>query len=309
MKKTILILLTLCLTLSAFSCGGAGKGTDETLPGTEQPTGTAAPVTDAPSSVSLVFSVMSQNLRCANDPDGNSVKERTVRFEALVRDYYPDIIGTQETTAEWNAFMKRVFDGEYGFVGCSRNGKNAKDGEWNTLLYSTDVFELVESDTFWLTETYDECSKVPDSLYPRICTWALLKEKKTGIEILACNTHLDHSNDDVRAVQVGYLLESLSKYVGSYPMVLTGDFNATVGSGPYQTISAVFSDAHKTAEKDESAVSFTYHAYGKKQNEIDFIFYDPNLSQALSYKILDEMYDGYVSDHYGVICDFRTKGK
>ena len=46
----------------------------------------------------------------------------------------------------------------------------------------------------------------------------------------------------------------------------------------------------------------TYHAYGVYGSEIDFIFHDPQ-SEAVTYEIITKQYDGYISDHYGVIVD------
>jgi endonuclease/exonuclease/phosphatase family metal-dependent hydrolase len=47
----------------------------------------------------------------------------------------------------------------------------------------------------------------------------------------------------------------------------------------------------------------TYHAYEQYGSEIDFIFHDAH-SEAVRYDIVTKQYDGYISDHYGVIVDF-----
>ncbi len=94
--------------------------------------------------------VLSQNLRCADDPNGNSIGERARRFKQLFEEYQPDLLGTQETTAGWNNYLKKFGGSEYGMVGCSRDGREATSGEWNTILYRKDRFELLDSDT-----TYD----------------------------------------------------------------------------------------------------------------------------------------------------------
>ena len=39
---------------------------------------------------------ISFNIRCANDPDGNSIKERAERLKAVLDKYNADIIGFQE---------------------------------------------------------------------------------------------------------------------------------------------------------------------------------------------------------------------
>ena len=252
--------------------------------------------------------VLSQNVRCADDPNGNSIAERAPRLQELILEYKPDLIGTQETTAAWNAKFKGMIRrggiGNYEMVGCSRNGKKAKDGEWNTILYNADRFELLDSDTTWLSDTPNEATKVEGALCLRICTWALLKDKLTGETILFANTHLDHSNDTVRSAQMDILMDYLADRIGQYPFYLTGDFNCVADSVPYRTVTARLQDSHKTAWVDLSTAENTYHAYTVEgHSEIDFIFHNDHTTP-VEYEIISKDYGGFVSDHYGVIAEF-----
>ena len=258
------------------------------------------------------ITVLSQNIRCIDDPNGNSVSERASRFRQLMMEYRPDLVGTQETTSGWNKrfstmikYLDRYTDlGEYGMVGCSREGREATDGEWNTILYRKDRFELLDSDTTWLCDTPDEAGAVEGSLCKRICTWALLKDKQTGETILFANTHLDHSTDEVRSVQMNILMDYLADRIGQYPFYLTGDFNCRVDSVPYSTATERLSDAHKTTWVDRSTATRTYHDYKESGgSEIDFIFHNEH-TVPVSYEIISKDYGGYVSDHYGVIAEF-----
>lgn len=248
--------------------------------------------------------VLSQNLRCADDPNGNSIGERARRFKQLFEEYQPDLLGTQETTAGWNSYLKKFGGSEYGMVGCSRDGREATSGEWNTILYRKDRFELLDSDTTWLSNTPTEATKVEGALCLRICTWALLKDKLTGETILFANTHLDHSNDEVRSAQMDILMDYLADRIGQYPFYLTGDFNCNVDSIPYNTATARLLDSHKTSWVDVSTETRTYHAYQRRGgSEIDFIFHNDHTTP-VQYEIISKDYGGYVSDHYGVIAEF-----
>lgn len=248
--------------------------------------------------------VLSQNLRCADDPNGNSIGERARRFKQFFEEYQPDLLGTQETTAGWNNHLKKFGGSEYGMVGCSRDGREATSGEWNTILYRKDRFELLDSDTTWLSNTPTEATKVEGALCLRICTWALLKDKLTGETILFANTHLDHSNDEVRSAQMDILMDYLADRIGQYPFYLTGDFNCNVDSIPYNTATARLLDSHKTAWVDFSTETRTYHAYQREGgSEIDFIFHNDHTTP-VQYEIISKDYGGYVSDHYGVIAEF-----
>lgn len=256
-----------------------------------------------------LISVMSQNIRCGEDGNGNNIDDRKGRFVKLMNEYSPDLLGTQEATSKWMGIFKAELGKEYGIVGCSRDGENATSGEWNAILYKKSRFELRESGTFWLTDTPNVPSfTVEGASHRRICTWAILYDKVTEQEILFCNTHLDHQSDEIRVKQTEYLMSFMNQYAGKYPIFLTGDFNAAVGSGPYNKVVGKLSDCHKKAELDLSDVKGTFHGYSSTpKSEIDFCFFDKSKADAVTFRIQSEWYSGYVSDHYGVIGNFILK--
>ena len=256
--------------------------------------------------------ILTQNLRCADDPGGNSIAERFFRFRNLVTEYKPDLIGTQETTADWNSHLERMSSfvaaqtdiGEYGMIGCSREGADAKGGEWNTILYRKDRFEPLDSDTTWLSYKPNVARALEGARCKRICTWALLKDKQTGGSLLFANTHLDHGGNDVRSEQMNILMDYFADRIDQYPFYLTGDFNCTPTCKPYETATERLFDAHKTARVDLSSVERTYHTYGETAGgEIDFVFHNERTTPVY-YEIISKDYDGFVSDHYGVIVEF-----
>ncbi len=257
---------------------------------------------------SISIRVMSQNIRYANDGNGNDIKQRAPRFKQLVEMYQPDIIGTQESTATWNAYYQAYFKDVYGMVGCSRDGRNETvSGEWGTILYRLDRFELLDSDDFWLTSTPGKVSRVPGSACNRICTWALLKDKQTGKEFVMANTHLDYTTDEVKLEQYKYLMQGLSGMIEKYPLYLTGDFNATLKSPVYAKASQDLNDPYVKALENRSTVNHTADGYGTSSSDIiDYCFYDDN-SIAVWYKILSEQFGGYISDHFGIIAEFIIK--
>ena len=253
--------------------------------------------------------VMTQNIRYADDGAGKNVKDRAPRFKQLVEMYQPDIIGTQETTEIWNKYYRTYFGDKYGMVGCSREGRDASGGEWGTILYRLDRFELLDSDDFWLTRTPSVVSKVPGSACNRICTWALLKDKNTGVTFVMANTHLDYITEEVKQEQYKYLYAGLSDLLAKYPVFLTGDFNADTNSGTYKTVTKDFHDPYVEAFENRSTVNHTADGYGSSNGNgsiIDYCFYNDR-STALWYKILSEQFGGYISDHFGVISEFIIK--
>lgn len=54
-------------------------------------------------------------------------------------------------------------------------------GEYTTLIYRKERLELVESGTFWQSETPDVAgSKSWDRSLPRIAIWAVFRDRKAG---------------------------------------------------------------------------------------------------------------------------------
>ena len=189
-------------------------------------------------------------------------------------------------------------------VGTFRDGKANAGDEANYILFRTDRFELEESGTFWLhggdTEKID---KIEGALCNRICTWALLKDKVTGDTVLACNTHLDHSNDTIRTAQLTALFGELSYEISQTPTILTGDFNTLRNSEPYKKITAHgLSDGQKMTWKDHSTVDHSCHLYQNDGEIIDYCFHSSDF-RSVSAKIINDDYGGYVSDHYGVLVE------
>ncbi len=261
--------------------------------------------------ISGQFLILSQNLRNRDDEDGNTVSERAERFFQLVDDYQPDLIGTQEATSKWMQLLEDGLSNRYELFGCSRNGPNADSGERNAILYRKDRFTFLRGDTFWLSNTPSEAaSKLNYEGAVRICTWALLQDTETDKTILFSNTHLQNQIGsstfyrDVRARQAEIILYKLrgnGNMISTYPGFLTGDFNGDSSEPFYSALTSEYDDAHTTAISDSSSVEYSFHGYGQTEELLDFCFHSPENITILDYRILDDQYDGYVSDHFGIL--------
>lgn len=257
--------------------------------------------------------VLTQNLRYNDDEGGNTIAERAPRFLQLVRDYQPDLIGTQEVTDEWLLDFLGKFADTYAVYGYPRDDLSNSSSEWNAILFRKDRFDCLGGSTFWLSETPEVVGSKLDyeGGHPRICTWALLRERETGKTLLFANTHLQNGNKKVfgpyreRQLQILFnVLRSGNNYFDAYPGVLTGDFNGTSAEAFYALATSVYRDSHETAIVNNSRVDYTIHNYGRESsNIIDYCFHSPGDLAVLDYQILDKDYGGYVSDHYGVMID------
>ena len=256
--------------------------------------------------------ILTQNLYYTSAGEGHSVHERAERFFRLVEDYQPDLIGTQECTLRWKKLLQSGLGEHYEYLGIPREGLLADDEEWDdAILFRKDRFELQDYGYFWLSNTPDEpLSQLNYDDFCRSCTWAVLTDTKTGKTLLFTNTHLHHQDDEyyqqLRDRQAEILLRYLRRgenKLAKYPGFLTGDFNGTSDEAFYDTITDWYDDSGKTAITNSSNVNYSYHGFGTvvMQQPLDYCFHSPGNVTVLDYRILDDWYGGYISDHYGIL--------
>ena len=257
----------------------------------------------------------------------------------LMDELQPDSIGMQEVTTGWIYRMDTYsFNQSYAGVGEGRT----PGGEASSIYYRKDKFDLVNSGTFWLSETPDvPGTYLEASLYPRICTWAHLRDKVTGYEYIHINTHLDHLGNskggkELRTAQVRVILEYIQSFP-DVPMVMTGDFNhakTTSAENIYamfknilgiseftastgESITGNFSDARTeaadTVSPDAWASMTAYwqegtDSYNPAKKPIDYVFYTTGDFTADVYRNIHYHRDGiYMSDHLPQYCELTVK--
>lgn len=251
--------------------------------------------------------VMSINLlSVGNDDPEKSLTTRSQLVVDLINEYQPDSFGVQEGNLEWLWILKANLS---DYVCVSQTRTSSISDETTAIFYLKDKYNLIDSDTFWLSETPDVIgSSSFDSVDPRICTWVTLENKETGEIYSHVNTHLDFAYSYTREAQTAVLLDGISNLIASdYPIVCTGDFNATQNSAVYQTMTSIFNDTKYLAVTSDSGQ--TYHGmdtYLVQDSLIyDYIFVSSNV-EVQTYKIVDEkINDLNYSDHYAICADFN----
>jgi len=230
--------------------------------------------------------------------------ERGKIVPQLIADYYPDSVGVQECEALWFYHMKAYLP-QYDIVGVGRltGTRGGLSGEMSAILYRKDKYKVVDSDTFWLSETPDKVSKGWDGQKNRICTWAVLENLETGERYAHLNAHLDHQGENAKKNGLALVLEKAQSF--DMPVVITGDFNFEKGTELYSDFAkAGFSDTQDMAE--ETMYGKTYHANkgGEDGLPIDFIMVNNEINDVKTYKIIRDQVDGgYISDHYPIFSD------
>jgi endonuclease/exonuclease/phosphatase family metal-dependent hydrolase len=256
-----------------------------------------------------VLRVMTFNIRYGTADDGdNAWNKRKELLLATIRNFDPDLLGTQEVLAMQADFLAEHLKG-YTLVGVGRDDGRRR-GEFSAVLYKTARFEPLDSGTFWLSETPETPgSKSWDSSLPRIATWVKLRDRQAGNrEICFLNTHWDHRGDVARAESGKLIRRWLAEHARGIGIIVTGDFNvsdshagfralaSSEGDGPH--LVDVFRQVHAEAGPEES----TFHGFSgrRRGRRIDHILVTGDFT-ATAAAIDHTSQDGrYPSDHYPV---------
>src|SRR5687767_13798885 len=96
--------------------------------------------------------VMTYNIRYDNPADGiNQWSSRKEKVFALIKKYDPDIFGVQEALHHQLTDIQNNCTG-YKFIGVGRDDGKDK-GEFSAIFYKASRFDVIEQNTFWLSET------------------------------------------------------------------------------------------------------------------------------------------------------------
>lgn len=206
--------------------------------------------------------VMSFNVRYGTAKDGKNHWDKRKAFLAeTVQAFGPDLLGTQETLGFQRDFLATNLTG-YGVLGVGRDDGRAK-GEMMAVYWRKGRFEKVDGGHFWLSKTPDEPgSKSWDTSLPRMATWVRLKDNRGGRDVLFLNTHFDHLGREARLESARLIRAKIVTLGKDCSVIVTGDFNAGEGSGPYK---ALFGPGGK----DESPVLDSYRVAHPKKGEAE----------------------------------------
>ncbi len=269
----------------------------------------AAAPGQAPAAPSPELSVMSFNIRTLMLSDGLDYWAfRKDHVADLVRKYGPDLAGMQEVfKSQANDLARRL--PEYAWFGPPReDGKRV--GERCPIFYRRDRLELEEQGTFWLSKTPDVAgSRSWDAAFPRLVTWGRFKHKTSGVVFYLFNTHFDHMGETAREMSAKILVERAGKIAGARPVIITGDFNASPDSVPYQTMAAAFRDARAvsaSAPEGPEATTRDFKRDSIPERRIDYVFVSAAVSVS-AYATIADTYDSgrRPSDHMPVMATMR----
>lgn len=252
------------------------------------------------------MTIMSTNVRFYNPLD---TYERSWMYRAplIVEDInavQPDIIGFQESTFIHYDYLTDALDG-YASENAYRDDFILSEG--CPIFYRRDKFELIDSGSFWLSETPDEMSKDWGSEHYRICVYVKLREKASGKEFAVFNTHLDSKSEEARIKGIAVVLEKIRE-LGGVRSYLMGDLNAKENSETMAQAYESFNDSQKLAPVTEDTVTYHNWGTGDSAKRIDYILVSKSGIEVTEYHVVDNCHGGvYSSDHASIYVKTRLK--
>ncbi|MDE5996188.1 MAG: endonuclease/exonuclease/phosphatase family protein [Eubacterium sp.] len=252
--------------------------------------------------------VMSANVRCWT-PQDILKQSWCYRADLIINNIEqeaPSIIGFQEANKWQYAYLCKALP-TYDSVVTYRD--NTIVAESCPIFYNTELFDLIDKGSFWLSETPEEMSKDWGAACYRICSYVILKDKATEKQFVVFNTHLDHISDEARIKGIEVVLDKIEQF-GGLPSMIMGDFNAEEGSQTYISATKNFDDAKYKAETAENLHSATYQNYGKELNgePIDYFMISKTGFHVDKYSVVTTTYNGvYPSDHFPITVELNLE--
>ena len=255
------------------------------------------------------LAVTTFNIRYGTANDGpDAWPLRKDAMIARLRETAPDVIGLQE------ALRGQLDDLHAGLTGYGEAGVGRDDGrtagEYAAILFKVERLELLESNTFWFSDT----PTVPGSRswgnnVTRICTYARFRDKQSGRVFYVFNVHLDHESQNSRERSAGALLRAIERRRDRLaPVIVTGDFNAGEDNPAVQAVAARLRDTFRALHPADSSVgTFNgFHGDSTTGQKIDYIFTDAGFDAVSSGIDRTKRPDGRnLSDHFPVFAVLR----
>lgn len=225
----------------------------------------------------------------------------------------PSIIGLQEVLSNQLSDVKSGLGSSWAHLGVGRDdGKSS--GEFSPILYRSDVFSVLFSETKWLSPTPDVVSFGWDAGSRRIVTLGVFEHIATGKSFIAANTHLDNVSGTARSegikVVVSRIEAAQAAYGNALTVVLTGDFNSDPNGDAYATLRGLGyltevweSGATRLGDNQLTYTGFTTVGISR----IDYCWIGPigeGRVTAQQFEILGNVEEGIIaSDHRAVATD------
>ena len=206
----------------------------------------------------------------------------------------------QENQKRQYSFFKNFLSG-YDSVATYRD--SSIFSECLPVFFRADMYELVDTQTFWLSDTPEKMSNTWGAEHFRICTFVILKNKNTGKEFIVANVHLDYKSQDIRIKSIRLIYERLSKF--NLPTIVMGDFNFTPKSKASALAKKHFVDIGQ-GFRDENEGTFNNFENEYRNKKLDYMLQIPGSFTVNKYKVIEKKYNNhFASDHFPVYAEIE----
>lgn len=159
--------------------------------------------------------------------------QRRIPLVRMIQRHNVDLFAIEEALVRQVDDVQTILGSQFDHFGVARadnttdNASGAFDNEFGPLYWNTDSIQLIDADTFWLSNTpFDVGSKAPQAGNPRICTTGHFNTPAGLITAMA--THWDDQSDAGREVGASLILHraKFEAHTTGRPVILFGDFNS-----------------------------------------------------------------------------------
>ena len=253
--------------------------------------------------ISDPIKIISYNIRYNNPNDGKDIWEnRRETITDFIEKEAPDFLGLQEVNYPQIQYLNSNLI-NYNFIGVGRDDGKTR-GEFSPIYFNESKYNLILSNTFWLSETPDNISVGWDAAMERICTYGLFEQKNDGTKLWVFNTHFDHIGNVAREKSVDLILSKIKDLTKDKDqIIITGDFNLSDDSVPIKKLQNFYNDVNIQMDNNSKFYG-TFNNFkidNNYNNRIDYIFYKNFELIKSSHLHIKTDQGRWASDHHPVI--------
>lgn len=241
---------------------------------------------------------------------------RAPLIRRVLRDERPHVLGVQEALpVQAESVLAALGDG-YRRLGRGRGAEGA--GEGCPLFYDSRRLEVRGWRQLALSEQpWQAGSRGYGSLSPRVAVVADLRDLETGAELTVVNTHLDPLSRRSRVRSAQQIRELV--LASDRPVVVTGDFNAGIGSeshreladgvalrDPWARSGGSTADDQATDPDGDLGTFANYRAPRAGRPRLDWILASPEVGIERIATAAEPIDGGWPSDHLAVHAVIRV---
>lgn len=300
------VVASLVLATAVFcSCnkeGGTAGGGGDVKPDPQDP------VTQVVTIKVMSFNILRGDLE---GPD-HLWSQRRAGALAMIKKQEPYLMGLQECT--WTQRQNILSqDKRLKAVGVAVDGQKQDytNVSSNPIIYRSDIFELQEWGTFWLSDTPDVTGSYTwDASKPRTCTWARFKTRCNGRRFYYFNAHIQNGADgkNARTRSIVLIMDRMQTMnAGSaLPVIFGGDMNSLVTSSELSPMASYLLPARDNCPSTDKKNTYNgFNSAVTNSNIIDHLFFAG--FSGVKFWVDRSAYEGvtFISDHYPIFTEIK----